>query len=88
MKGSCCTVTLAGGTALRTSAAIASLREYGTPYHLAHGLLDHAQLLSRWGDTEAAAAAAGEARDIARRPRCRPLLDRTELIPTQPAVSA
>jgi class 3 adenylate cyclase/tetratricopeptide (TPR) repeat protein len=70
------------------TAAIASLREYSTPYHLAHGLLDHAQVLSRWGDTEAAAAAAGEARDIARRLRCRPLLDRTELIPTQPAVTA
>jgi len=70
------------------TAAIASLREYSTPYHLAHGLLDHAQLLSRRGDTEAAAAAAGEAHGIARRLRCRPLLDRTELILTQPAVPA
>ena len=70
------------------AAAIASLREYSTPYHLAHGLLDHAQRLSRRGDAEAAAAAADEARDIARRLRCQPLLDRAELIPAQPAVSA
>ena len=27
------------------TAAIASLRELSTPYHLAHGLLDHAQYL-------------------------------------------
>jgi class 3 adenylate cyclase/tetratricopeptide (TPR) repeat protein len=56
-------------------AAIASLRERSTPYHLAHGLLDHAQhLTSR--DPEAAEAALGEARDIATRLRCQPLLDR------------
>jgi len=70
------------------AAAIASLREDSTPYHLAHGLLDHAQRLSRWGDAEAAAAAADEAREIARRLRCQPLLDRAELIPAQPGVPA
>jgi len=64
------------------------LRESSTPYHLAHGLLDHAQRLSRWGDAEAAAAAADEAREIARRLRCQPLLDRAELILTQPGVPA
>jgi class 3 adenylate cyclase/predicted ATPase len=70
-----------------SAAAIASLREYSTPYHLAHGLLDHAQRLSRRGDAEAAAAAADEAREIAHRLRCQPLLDRAELIlTTQPGV--
>jgi hypothetical protein len=56
-------------------AAIASLRERSTPYHLAHGLLDHAQHLTMH-DPEAAEAALGEARDIATRLRCQPLLDR------------
>jgi hypothetical protein len=70
------------------AAAIVSLRESSTPYHLAHGLLDHAQRLSRWGDAEAAAAAVDEAREIARRLRCQPLLDRAELILTQPGVPA
>ena len=54
----------------------AGLREQSTPYHLAHGLLDYAADLIRLRDTEAAAAATGEAKDIARRLRCQPLLDR------------
>jgi hypothetical protein len=60
--------------------AIAGLREHSTPYHLAHGLLDHAEYLTRLGDTEAAETAIAEARDIAARLRCQPLLDRTEAI--------
>ena len=68
------------------AAAIASLREHSTPYHLAHGLLDYAQHLRRRGDGEAAAAAADEARDIAKRLRCLPLLDRAGLIPTEPGI--
>jgi class 3 adenylate cyclase/predicted ATPase len=56
--------------------AIVSLREQSTPYHLAHGLLDHAEYLLRSGDAQAAAAAIAEARDLARRLRCQPLLDR------------
>ena len=56
--------------------AVGSLRELSTPYHLAHGLLDHASHLSRLGDAQAAKAAIGEARDIARNLRCQPLLDR------------
>jgi tetratricopeptide (TPR) repeat protein len=67
--------------------AIAAVREHGTPYHLAHGLLDYAQHLSRRGDADAAPAA-DEARDIARRLRCQPLLDRAEVISTEPAVRA
>jgi hypothetical protein len=50
------------------AAAVAGLRQHSTPYHLAHGLLDHAQHLSRLGDGQAAAAAIGEAAGIARMP--------------------
>ena len=56
--------------------AVGSLRELSTPYHLAHGLLDHAQFLTRLHDAQAAEAAIDEARDIARNLRCQPLLDR------------
>jgi class 3 adenylate cyclase/predicted ATPase len=56
--------------------AISGLRELSTPYHLAHGLLDHASFLIRMGDARAAAAAIDEARDIASNLRCQPLLDR------------
>jgi hypothetical protein len=59
-------------------AAIAGLRESSTPYHLAHGLLDQAQHLSRAGDAAAAAAAIDEARGIARQLGCQPLLDRAD----------
>jgi len=63
------------------AAAIASLRERSTPYHLAHGLLDYAQHV----DSEAAEAAIREARDIAVRQRCQPLLDRAaDLTPARP----
>jgi class 3 adenylate cyclase/predicted ATPase len=58
------------------AAAVAGLRQHSTPYHLAHGLLDHAEYLARLGDTEAAEAAIAEARGIAGRLRCQPLLDR------------
>jgi len=70
------------------AAAITALREHGTPYHLAHGLLDHAQYLRRHGDAGAAAAAIDEARDIGQRLRCQPLLDRAaNLDPATPAAS-
>ncbi len=42
------------------TAAVRGLRELSTPYHLAHGLLDHAGYLTRLGDGGAAAAAAWE----------------------------
>ena len=60
------------------AAAITGLRQHSTPYHLAHGLLDHAAHLAARGDAEAAAAAAGEAAGIAARLGCQPLLDRAE----------
>jgi class 3 adenylate cyclase/predicted ATPase len=63
------------GQAAAFMAAIRGLREHSTPYHLAHGLLDHADYLSAT-DTDAAAAAIAEAREIAERLRCQPLLDR------------
>jgi class 3 adenylate cyclase/tetratricopeptide (TPR) repeat protein len=60
------------------TSAITGLRELSTPYHLAHGLLDHAAYLTGLGDTAAAAVAIDEARAIGRRLRCRPLLDRAD----------
>jgi class 3 adenylate cyclase/tetratricopeptide (TPR) repeat protein len=59
--------------------AIRRLREQSTPYHLAHGLLDHADYLSGT-DSDAAEAAIAEAREIATRLRCQPLLDRVDAI--------
>jgi len=56
--------------------AITALRELSTPYHLAHALLDYAGGLTRFGETEAAAAAVDEATAIAVQLRCQPLLDR------------
>jgi class 3 adenylate cyclase/predicted ATPase len=63
------------------AAAVDGLRQHSTPYHLAHGLLDHAAHLAARGDTEAAAAAAGEAAGIASRLGCQPLIDRAETNP-------
>jgi class 3 adenylate cyclase/predicted ATPase len=64
----------AAGTAL--AAAVAGLRRQSTPYHLAHGLLDHAAWLIAHGDAQAAAAAISEAAAIAVKLGCQPLLDR------------
>jgi class 3 adenylate cyclase len=68
----------AAGPAL--TAAVAGLRQHSTPYHLAHGLLDHAAYLAAHGDAEAAAAATGEAVGIAQRLGCQPLADRAATI--------
>jgi class 3 adenylate cyclase/predicted ATPase len=62
------------------AAAVTGLRQHSTPYHLAHGLLDHAGYLTSLGDAQAAEAAASEARDIAGTLRCQPLLDRAATI--------
>jgi class 3 adenylate cyclase/predicted ATPase len=64
------------------AAAITGLRQHSTPYHLAHGLLDHAACLAARGEAEAAAAAAGEAAGIAARLGCQPLADRADTIPS------
>jgi hypothetical protein len=67
-----------------TSLAI-SVRELSTPCHLAQGLLDYAQYLTRTRDAEGAAAAIKEARAIAGRLRCQPLLDRAaDIAPANP----
>jgi hypothetical protein len=69
--------------------AIAGLRRHSTPYHLAHGLLDHAQHLLRTGDDDAAEAAISEFRSIAERLGCQPLLDRAGTIqPARPRTAA
>jgi tetratricopeptide (TPR) repeat protein len=70
-------------------AAITGLRQHSTPYHLAHGLLDHAEHLTRLGDTEAAETATAEARGIAGPLGCEPLLDRADTIqPASPRTAA
>jgi class 3 adenylate cyclase/tetratricopeptide (TPR) repeat protein len=46
------------------ASAVASLRAHGSPYHLAHGLLDHARYQLSRGDADAAAQVIGEARAI------------------------
>jgi hypothetical protein len=77
------------GTGEAFAAAVRGLRENGTPYHLAHGLLDYAQFLAGAGDQPAAAEAIAEANDIARRLRCQPLLDRSaSLLPSGTAAAA
>ena len=58
--------------------AVAGLRSMSTAFHLAHGLLDHAEYLTAIGDPEGAAAAVSEARVIADRLRCPPLLERAD----------
>ena len=68
------------GAATAFAAAITSLREQSTPYHLAHGLLDHAEYLTRQGDADAASLAVDEARAIGQRLRCQPLLDRADAV--------
>jgi class 3 adenylate cyclase/predicted ATPase len=71
------------------AAAIAGLRQHSTPYHLAHGLLDHAAHLSHLGDDQAAAATISEAADIAGRLGCQPLLDRADTIQrSRPRIAA
>jgi len=77
----------AAGAAL--TAAVGRLREQGTPYHLAHGLLDHARYLLESGDSSPATAAIDEARTIGLRLRCQPLLDRAgAMSPGAPRVRA
>jgi hypothetical protein len=77
-----------GDAAASFTAAIKSLRAQSTPYHLAHGLLDHAEYLLATGDAEAAAAAIEEARDIAGRLRCQPLLERAAALTPQDSATA
>src|SRR5580704_16656191 len=83
-----------GGAAAAFTAAIKSLRAQSTPYHLAHGLLDYVEYLlvsddaRAVGATGAAEAAIEEARDIAGRLRCQPLLDRAVALVPPNSVTA
>ncbi|MDQ1614195.1 MAG: hypothetical protein QOJ60_134, partial [Actinomycetota bacterium] len=70
------------------AAAIESLRAQSTPYHLAHGLLDHAEYLIGAGDEAAAGVAVAEAREIGERLGCPPLLARADRLQVDSAVSA
>jgi hypothetical protein len=65
------------------AAGITRLRAQGTPYHLAHGLLDQADYLLCQGDAHAAELAIAEARTIGRQLGCQPLLNRADA--TEPA---
>jgi tetratricopeptide (TPR) repeat protein len=69
------------GADVAFAAAIVSLRQHSTSYHLAHGLLDRATHLASRGDSAPAAAAIAEARDIAAQLGCQPLLDRAASMP-------
>ena len=61
-------------------AAIAALRKVGSPFNLAHGLLDQAAYLFRCGDSDQATALVDEARVTAERLRAGPLLARAEQV--------
>jgi tetratricopeptide (TPR) repeat protein len=69
------------------AAAVAALRSGSTPYHLAHGLLDQAQFSLDTGDPSAASVAISEAKRIAERLGCGPLLTRAEQVATIGSVS-
>jgi hypothetical protein len=69
---------LRAGSAL--SDAVAGLRGTASPYRLAWGLVDHAAFLARTGQAIPARAAAGEARAVAIRLRCQPLLQRADAL--------
>ncbi len=71
----------------RFDVAIDALRSMSTPFHLAHGLLDHAAFLIERGETESADLAIGEARAVADRLGCRPLLARADRLTAVEAVS-
>ena len=60
--------------------AVAALRQEVSPYHLAHGLLDHAEHLTRIDNRDDAMALVSEARAIAGQLRAQPLLDRADRV--------
>jgi class 3 adenylate cyclase/predicted ATPase len=64
----------------RLESAIDSMRKSSPPHLLAHALLDQASHLLSQGDGAAAAVPVAEARDIAERLGCRPVLDRIEAL--------
>ncbi|HET6876015.1 MAG TPA: adenylate/guanylate cyclase domain-containing protein [Jatrophihabitans sp.] len=67
----------------RFAAAVALLRRFGSPYHLARGLVDQASFLARSGDPEAARALTTEAVGIAAQLGAAPLLRRAQEVEKQ-----
>ena len=68
--------------------AVLALRQVASPYHLAHGLLDHAARLTQSSDHAGARAAIDEARAIAARLRCPPLIRRADSVTNELAAIA
>jgi class 3 adenylate cyclase/tetratricopeptide (TPR) repeat protein len=68
--------------------SIKALRDLGSPYHLAIGLLDFADHLSTAGDPERARLCATEAGEIAERLGAQPLLRRAESDSSRAAAAA
>jgi tetratricopeptide (TPR) repeat protein len=66
------------GAATSFAAALDTLRRFGSPYHLAHGLLDTADHHLRQGESARAVPLVDEAAAIARALRATPLLARAE----------
>jgi class 3 adenylate cyclase/tetratricopeptide (TPR) repeat protein len=66
--------------------ALSSLREHGTPYHLAQGLLDAAERMRRNGRDDDARELIGEAAAIAGSLQARPVLDRARSLEAGPAL--
>ncbi|MGH8981410.1 MAG: hypothetical protein ACRDWE_10385, partial [Acidimicrobiales bacterium] len=66
--------------------AVEGLRRVGNPYQLAHGLVDLAEIQGRAGE-DGADAALAEAREIAERLGCLPLLARADAVATKYAPS-
>jgi class 3 adenylate cyclase/tetratricopeptide (TPR) repeat protein len=60
--------------------AVAALRQAPSPYHLAQGLLDHAEHLDKIDDHAGSLALIAEARTLAERLHAPPLLDRADRI--------
>jgi tetratricopeptide (TPR) repeat protein len=71
-------VTADPRTSSAFTAAVGALRDLGSPYHLAVGLLDQAEFLMAEHHTAADGPMVGEARTIAARLGARPLLDRVD----------
>jgi hypothetical protein len=67
--------------------AVTALRELGSPYHLAVGLLDAAEHYARVGEGERAFALAAEAREIGERLGCVPVQTRAAGPAGTPSVS-
>jgi hypothetical protein len=66
------------GAAETFEAATRAFRDLGSPYHLAVGLMDHADYLAASGDQTTGRELATEAEAIAERLSARPVLSRAQ----------